>query len=57
MAITIKPDLCTGCGACREACPADAIDIKDGKAQVDEPACVNCGACVDECPVDAISLD
>jgi len=55
MAIKIDQDLCTGCGACVEACPVDAITLVDDKAQVDVEECVECEVCVDECPVEAIS--
>jgi ferredoxin len=46
---------CTGCGACVEACPVEAIAM-DEKAKVNPETCVDCGACVDECPVQAISM-
>ena len=45
---------CTGCGACVEVCPAEAIALVDGKAHIDEETCIGCGACADECPQDAI---
>ena len=45
---------CTGCGACVEVCPVEAIALVDGKARVDEDACTGCGACVDACPERAI---
>jgi len=53
----VDMDLCSGCGVCAEACPADAITVWDGKAQVDVEACVECGLCVSECPTEAIHLD
>ena len=56
MAVTIDGGKCTGCGACVDACPVDAIKLVDGKAVVDEDTCIDCGTCVDECPVEAISL-
>ena len=45
---------CTGCGACADACPQNAINVDD-KAVIDKSLCVDCGACIDECPADAIS--
>lgn len=55
MAVTIDSGKCTGCGACEEVCPVDAIAVSD-KATVDEDTCIDCGTCVDECPTDAIEL-
>jgi len=57
MAATVDMELCTGCGACVEACPVEAITLRDGKAHVDDDKCVECGVCVDECPTEAISVE
>ena len=46
---------CTGCGACLNACPFGAIEIRDGKAIVTE-VCRACGQCIDVCPVGAIEM-
>ena len=55
MAVKVDNSKCTGCGACVEVCPANAIKIEDEKAVVNDE-CVECGACVNECPNEAISL-
>jgi ferredoxin len=55
MPVKIDEDACTGCGACAEVCPVDAISVDD-VAKVDAETCTECGACVDECPVEAISM-
>jgi ferredoxin len=57
MAAKVDPEKCTGCGACADECPTDAIEMKDDKAVVNEDECVDCGACVDVCPSEAITLD
>ena len=53
MAVIVNQEKCVGCGACVPACPFDAIEMKDGKAEINEK-CTMCGACVAVCPVEAI---
>ena len=55
MAAVVDKEACTGCGACVEICPVDAIEIVADKAVVSD-ACIDCGQCVDECPVEAIEM-
>ena len=57
MSAKVDTEKCTGCGACKEICPVEAITIVDDVAVVDESTCIDCGQCVEECPVDAITLD
>ncbi len=47
--------LCTDCGACRPACPFDAIR-SDGTAAVDWNACMGCGVCASQCVSGAVAL-
>jgi electron transfer flavoprotein alpha subunit/NAD-dependent dihydropyrimidine dehydrogenase PreA subunit len=56
MAIYIDVDLCTGCKRCVKICPYSGVDIKDGKAVIND-RCTSCGACIDTCPEQAISSD
>ncbi len=49
---TVTARLCSGCGLCVQACPANArsIDPELGIAQVDPWLCTGCGTCVAVCP-------
>lgn len=47
-------DKCTMCGACKESCPAEAINEGDPVFVIDADACIDCGQCVDTCPTEAI---
>jgi electron transfer flavoprotein alpha subunit len=50
----IDAEKCTGCETCVSACPFSAIEMKDGKAVINE-FCNVCTSCIDVCPVGAIS--
>ena len=54
MYIKVNKDLCSGCEACLQSCPYDAIVMKDGKAEITE-LCQLCRACLSVCPEGAIS--
>ncbi|MBU1007002.1 MAG: 4Fe-4S binding protein [Candidatus Omnitrophica bacterium] len=56
MAAKVDKSKCTGCGACVEICPVNAVKIENKKAIVDEKECAECGVCINECPNEAISL-
>ena len=51
----VKADKCVGCGICARNCAHGAIDIHEGKAQIDHTICVGCGRCIGECPKDAVA--
>ena len=52
----LKPNLCVGCGICRDICPAKAIVIKNGKAKIDRSACIRCFCCQEFCPKSAMKV-
>lgn len=45
---------CTGCSACINECPVEAISIADGKAEIDDSRCIDCGRCIQVCSEEAI---
>jgi electron transfer flavoprotein alpha subunit len=51
--IKIDAETCTGCEACVSICPFNALEVREGKASVNDQ-CTLCGACAEECPVGAI---
>jgi electron transfer flavoprotein alpha subunit/NAD-dependent dihydropyrimidine dehydrogenase PreA subunit len=56
MAISIDLDLCNGCGKCVKVCPYGAVEIREGKAVLND-RCTACGACIDICKAEAIGSD
>ena len=52
---TQKTDLCTGCSACVNVCPKQAITLQQDnlgyyRRNVNSQLCVNCGLCTSICP-------
>ncbi|MGB9867547.1 MAG: aldo/keto reductase [Bacillota bacterium] len=45
-----REPFCDGCGRCVEACKFGAIQLVNGKSEVDHGKCVLCGYCVGACP-------
>ena len=50
------PNNCTGCGACMNICPTDAIQMMPDKngflsPVVDDEKCVRCSKCLNSCPL------
>ncbi len=47
---------CVGCGECKTACPANAIEIEKEVAKIDRKKCVRCFCCQEFCPRAAIHV-
>lgn len=48
--------ICTGCGACQNKCPNNAISMKEDEEgflfpNIDKTKCTNCGLCEKTCPI------
>lgn len=52
----VDEGLCTTCGNCLEACPADAIVMGEGRPNYDYDNCIACYCCMELCPQTAITL-
>lgn len=52
----VVTNMCKGCMArpCIVNCPKDAVDFRNGQAEIDSSRCVNCGLCQKNCPFHAI---
>jgi len=50
---------CTGCSACRDRCPQQAIEMREDREgflfpTIDESKCNQCGLCIEICPVKTV---
>jgi len=54
---SILEDICNGCGACKRACPADAVrGTRKSPHRIDSEVCIKCGTCFDACKFKAIAI-
>jgi len=54
---TVNREACDGCGLCTGVCPAAAMALEDGKAEVHPEHCVGCGDCIRTCRTGAVDFD
>ncbi len=52
----LKKSECIGCSKCARICPANAITMKGGKAQIDKSLCIRCFCCQEFCPIGAMKV-
>ncbi|MBC7344639.1 MAG: DUF362 domain-containing protein, partial [Clostridia bacterium] len=52
----VTGEKCRGCQKCLRWCPAQAIEIVDGKASINPDLCLGCGECTVTCPHEAIKI-
>lgn len=53
--IIIDNEKCVGCGLCKNDCVSSAIDIVNGKAEMNG-MCIECGHCYAICPTGAVEM-
>ncbi|MBN2348766.1 MAG: 4Fe-4S binding protein [Bacteroidales bacterium] len=56
-ALKILEEVCIGCTHCMQACPTEALRVRNGKAVLNKNKCVDCGECMRVCPVNAITVE
>jgi len=56
----LDPELCIACGACANACPAEALTVESSNGvkiwRIFYGRCIYCARCQEVCPVGAIKL-
>jgi ferredoxin len=55
--VSVRVDLCDGCGICLDRCQMEALRLDGGQVVADLNRCIGCGLCVSTCPTKALSLE
>ncbi len=53
----VEPEKCENCGKCRQWCPVDAIDEREGVSCIRPQDCIGCGECIAVCRYGAVKFD
>jgi MinD superfamily P-loop ATPase len=54
----LNDSLCTGCGDCVPACPADCLAMAGSVPWLPRPgACISCALCTLICPTSALTME
>ncbi|MDM7992528.1 MAG: DUF362 domain-containing protein [Candidatus Fermentibacter sp.] len=53
----VRPSKCVKCGICMAHCPAGAISMPSGPAEISATRCIGCGECIQRCPKGATGVD
>ncbi len=54
----IDEEKCVGCGLCKKACPALAIEGEKKKVhKIDQDKCIKCGNCINTCKLGAVKVE
>ncbi len=55
--LTLKEELCNGCGMCLKVCPHEVFEKYNGRVRIaNKDYCMECGACALNCASNAISV-
>lgn len=46
----VNQSICIGCGTCAMSCPTRAVDMTNGRPEINCDRCVKCGVCYVQCP-------
>jgi uncharacterized protein (DUF362 family)/NAD-dependent dihydropyrimidine dehydrogenase PreA subunit len=52
----IAREHCSGCAECKKICPANAITIREKRAEIDNKKCIRCFCCQEFCPQGIITV-
>lgn len=52
--VYVNDEACTGCGACMDVCPSNALIFQNNRAFIAQKLCQGCELCLDACPQGAI---